>query len=157
MGKKDFLRLSIAIIVCLSAGFIGSFFTITSIGSWYSTLNKPIFNPPNWLFGPVWTFLYFLMGISLYLIWQNKNKTKKTALTYFFIQLALNTLWSILFFGLQTPLLAFVEIIILWAAIFLTIRYSYKISKTAAYLLIPYLLWVSFAAILNLSIYLLNR
>ncbi len=157
MKKNNLLKLFLAILFCLSAGFIGSFFTITSIGSWYSQINKPFFNPPNFIFGPVWTFLYILMGISLYLVWQSKNKNKKIALTFFFVQLILNSLWSILFFGLQNPLLAFIEIIILWIAILMTIIKFHKISKAASYLLIPYILWVSFASILNLSIYLLNR
>lgn len=153
---NKWLKLILAVLLCLLAGFVGSFFTITSIDSWYSTINKPVFNPPNFIFGPVWTVLYILMGVSLYLIWINKNKNKKPAYTFFFIQLALNTLWSILFFGLQTQLIAFIEIIILWIAILFTILKFYKISKPASYLLIPYILWVSFAAVLNLSIYLLN-
>jgi len=153
---NKYVKLTLSIILCLSAGFLGSFFTITSVGSWYSEINKPFFNPPNWIFGPVWTTLYILMGISLYLIWTNKNKKKETAIKLFFTQLILNSLWSILFFGLQSPLLAFIEIIILWVAILLTIMKFHKISKTSAYLLVPYLLWVSFASILNLSIYLLN-
>jgi benzodiazapine receptor len=153
---KKPLTLVFSIIVCLAAGFLGSFFTITSIGSWYSTINKPFFNPPNFIFGPVWSFLYIMMGISLYLVLTNKKKNK-VALVLFFIQLILNSLWSILFFGLQNPLLAFMEILLLWAAIFITIKKFYKISKASASLLIPYLLWVTFASVLNLSIYILNR
>jgi len=155
MKKTNFLKLSLAIVLCLSAGFIGSFFTVTGVNSWYTTINKPVFNPPNWVFGPVWTFLYILMGISLYNIWNSKKN--KSALMFFYAQLALNTLWSILFFGFENPLVAFVEIIILWAAILITIIKSYRISKAASYLLIPYILWVSFASVLNFSIYLLNR
>lgn len=157
-NKINYFKLSASIILCLLAGFIGSFFTASSISSWYSTLAKPFFNPPNYLFGPVWTLLYILMGISLYIIWTKKSnpKQKKFAIYLFAIQLILNTLWSILFFGLQNPLLAFIEIIFLWAAILLTIINFKKISKPAAYLLIPYILWVSFAAILNFSLYYLN-
>ena len=151
----NYLKLISSIIICELAGILGSIFTISSVSTWYITLNKPFFNPPSWLFGPVWTALYLLMGISLYLIWTNKKRTKK-ALTIFGIQLILNTLWSILFFGLKTPLFAFIEIIFLWIAIMLSIQYFYKINKTAAYLLIPYILWVSFAAILNFSIFVLN-
>jgi len=151
------LKLIFAIIIAQLAGAIGGLFTITSTGSWYSNLIKPSFNPPNWLFGPVWILLYFLMGISLYLVLTSKkSKNRKIGLYLFFTQLVLNSVWSILFFGLQNPLFAFIEIILLWAAILLTIIYFYKVKKTASYLLIPYLAWVTFAAILNLSIHILN-
>ena len=151
------LKLIFAIIIAQLAGAIGGLFTITSTGSWYSNLVKPSFNPPNWLFGPVWILLYFLMGISLYLILTSKkSKNRKIGLYLFFTQLVLNSVWSILFFGLQNPLFAFIEIILLWAAILLTIIYFYKVKKTASYLLIPYLAWVTFAAILNFSIHILN-
>jgi translocator protein len=158
INNINYIKLAVSIIICQLAGFVGSFFTVSSISSWYSTLNKPFFNPPNLIFGPVWITLYFLMGISIYLIWNKGIKTKlsKIALSVFVIQLVLNSLWTILFFGLKSPLIAFIEIILLWIFILLTIIYSYKISKLASYLLIPYILWVSFAAILNFSIYLLN-
>ncbi len=157
MKLNEILKLIALIILCQLAGIIGSIFTISSISSWYAFLNKPFFNPPSWLFGPVWISLYALMGISLYLIWSSKNSSEKSgSLKIFGIQLVLNALWSIFFFGLQNLWLAFVEIIILWFAIFFTIKKSLKVSKKSAYLLIPYLLWVSFAAILNLSIALLN-
>ncbi len=142
-----------SLIITNLAGFIGSLFT--SKGSWYENLTKPSFNPPNEIFGPVWTLLYILMGISLYLILTTK-KSKKTALYFFAIQLILNALWSIFFFGLKNPVLAFINIIILWAAILLTTIHFYKISKKASYLLIPYLAWVTFATVLNLNILLLN-
>ncbi|MBU0980986.1 MAG: tryptophan-rich sensory protein [Nanoarchaeota archaeon] len=147
------LKLIISIIACQLAGIIGSVFTASSVSTWYATLNKPFFNPPSWLFGPVWTTLYLLMGISLYLLWE---KRARTVITLFIIQLGLNTLWSICFFGLKNPLLAFVEILVLWGAIIITIFSSYKVSKAAAYLLIPYILWVTFAAILNFYIFWLN-
>lgn len=140
----------------LLTGFVGSYFTFTSINTWYQALNKPFFNPPNFLFGPVWTILYILMGISLYLILMSKSKKKDLAVKVFFIQLLLNLLWSFIFFSFQNPFLALLEIIALWIAIFMTIRLFLPISKTAGYLLIPYILWVSFALILNLSIVLLN-
>ena len=140
----------------LLTGFVGSYFTLTSINTWYQILNKPFFNPPNFLFGPVWTILYILMGISLYLVLQSKSKNKDLAVKVFFVQLFLNFLWSFIFFSLQNPFLALLEITILWIAIFVTIRLFLPISKTAAYLLIPYILWVSFAFLLNLSIVLLN-
>lgn len=156
MAKINYLRLISSIVICQLAGIIGSFFTVSSVSTWYLTLNKPFFNPPSWLFGPVWITLYLLMGISLYLIWNNYSKDMKLPLIFFGIQLGLNSLWSIIFFGLQNPLFAFIEIIILWVFIFLSIIGFYKKSKTAAYLLIPYILWVSFAAILNFSIFYLN-
>ncbi len=157
-NKNNALKLAASIGVCLLAGAIGGLFTSSSIPTWYAALNKPAFNPPNWIFGPVWTLLYVLMGVSLFLVWQKglKNKKAKTAVTIFGIQLALNVLWSILFFGLKSPILGLIEIIILWAFILLSIIKFSKISKTAAWLLLPYILWVSFAAVLNLAIFLLN-
>lgn len=150
------LKLLLSIGVCLGAGFIGSFFTIPSIPTWYVTLNKPFFSIPNWIFAPVWTILYILMGISLYLVWVSKSKARKKAINLFFIQLGLNALWSILFFGMRSPGLALVDIVALWVVIFLTIQSFYPISRLAAYLLTPYILWVSFASVLNFSIMLLN-
>ena len=149
----NYFKLILSIIICEIAGIIGSFFTASSIPTWYTTLNKPVFNPPSFVFAPVWIILYFLMGVTLYILWQKKAKK---AIIVFAVQLILNSLWSILFFGLKNPFAAFLEIIILWAAIILTIFYSYKTSKKAAYLLIPYLLWVTFASILNYSIWMLN-
>ncbi|MFH1182120.1 MAG: TspO/MBR family protein [Candidatus Woesearchaeota archaeon] len=149
-------KLVIAVFICELIGIIGASFTIPSIPTWYAGLQKPSFSPPNWIFSPVWTALYFLMGVSLYLVWQNRVKGRRQAIKIFMIQLVLNLLWSILFFYQRSPLAAFVEIVILWSAILATIFFFYRISKAAAYILIPYLLWVSFAAILNLSIYLLN-
>ena len=141
------------------AGGIGSFFTIPAIPTWYAALNKPFFNPPNWIFGPVWTILYILTGIAMGIIANAKtkdNKTKKNCYLLFISQLALNSLWSILFFGLKTPLLALLEIMVLLSIIILTTISFYKIKKEAAYLMYPYIAWVSFASILNLSIVLLN-
>ena len=140
------------VLLCQAAGTIGSIFTFSAIPNWYAYLNKPFFNPPNWIFGPVWTTLYTLMGISVYLVW----KKRKGIPFWFWVQLVLNALWSILFFGLQNPILAFVGVIFLWLSIFLTITSFYRIHKTAAYLLVPYLLWVTFASLLNASIALLN-
>jgi len=139
----------------LLAGFIGSYFTLPSIGTWYLALNKPFFNPPNFIFGPVWTLLYILIGISLYLVLTKKGKKEK-ALKLFTLQLILNVLWSLIFFGFHNPILALVEIVILWISIFVTIKSFLPISKNAAYLLYPYIVWVSFALILNISIVLLN-
>lgn len=155
---KNIYKLLISLAVCQLVALMGSIVTFPAIGGWYRTLNKPIFNPPNWIFGPVWTILFLLMGYSLFLVWKKGIKTKKNkvAILVFFCQLGLNFLWSFFFFGLHLPLLAFFEIIVLWIAISLTIVKFWKISKPAAYLLYPYLAWVSFATILNLSIVILN-
>ena len=152
------IKFLISISVCLIAGFIGSIATTPSIPTWYAALQKPVFNPPDWIFAPVWTTLFIFMGISAYLIW-NKSPGKgiKIALSIFGLQLILNSFWSIIFFGWHSILFAFVEMLLLWFAILLTIIYFHRISRPASYLLIPYLLWVSFAAVLNLSIFLLNR
>jgi len=151
------IKLIASVVICQLAGVIGAFFTTPAISGWYKGLNKPAFNPPNWLFGPAWTLLYFLMGVSLYLVWNKKNsKQKKTALIFFSLQLALNSLWSVIFFGMRQPLIAFLEIIILWLFILLTIIKFFPISKKSAYLLIPYLLWVTFASVLNFYIVKLN-
>jgi benzodiazapine receptor len=152
----NYFKLIFSIVICQLAGVIGSFFTVSSVSTWYVTLNKPFFNPPSWLFGPVWITLYFLMGISLYLIWNNVDKDTKSARIVFFVQLGLNTLWSLLFFGLKSPFLAFIEIIVLWLFILLNILFFYQKSKAASYLLIPYFVWVSFASVLNFSIFYLN-
>lgn len=148
------IKFTISIIIPFIVAAIGGFFTSTSVSSWYLDLNKPGFNPPSWIFGPVWTILYFMMGVSLYLVWT--KGFNKIAFIIFGIQLGLNLLWSILFFGLQIPMIAFIEIVILWVSILITIIYFYTIIPLSAYLLIPYLLWVSFAAILNFYIYILN-
>ncbi|MBW6441818.1 tryptophan-rich sensory protein [Patescibacteria group bacterium] len=157
MKNKNIFTYISFIIICQLAGIIGSLFTTPAIRGWYTGITKPSFNPPNWLFAPVWTTLFVLMGISVSMIWlSEKNELRKKALVIFFIQLVLNTLWSIIFFGMENPMLAFYEIIILWFAILYTIILFWKIKKPAAILLIPYILWVSFAAVLNLSIALLN-
>jgi benzodiazapine receptor len=155
---SDIYKFIVSIVVCLIAGFLGSLATRSSIPTWYAGLIKPPFNPPNQLFAPVWTILYILMGVSAFIIWRQGSQDQhvKVALSVFLGQLVLNVLWSIMFFGLRLPLFAFIEIIILWIAILLTILKFRKISITAALLLIPYILWVSFAAILNFSIWRLN-
>lgn len=159
MRRIRIILLAFSIGICFLAGGIGSLFTFSAIPAWYAALQKPFFNPPNWLFGPVWSTLYFLMGVSLYLILNKKSqkKEKRQGLAYFFVQLFLNALWSIIFFGFHLPVFAFLEIIILWIMIFFTIKYFLKVVKTAGWLLIPYLAWVSFAGLLNLSIAILNR
>jgi tryptophan-rich sensory protein len=156
LPKIHFVKLVTAILLCQFAGIVGSAFTFSAIPNWYAFLEKPFFSPPNWVFGPVWTTLYTLMGISLYLIWINKSKLKKEALSIFYAQLVLNTLWSILFFGLKNPAIAFIEILLLWVLVAAAIVKFNKINKTAGYLLIPYILWVSFASLLNAAIVWLN-
>jgi len=146
------------VMLCELAGVIGSIFTISSIPTWYAVLRKPWFTPPNWLFGPIWLTLYFLMGISLYLVFENKrNKAKeKPALWAFGIQLFLNVLWSVLFFGMHYLLYGFIEIVLLWISIAVTIILFFRVSKVAAYLLLPYILWVTIAASLNYYAFILN-
>jgi tryptophan-rich sensory protein len=156
--RIGFFKLAVSLVLCFLAGAIGSVFTYPSIPTWYASLNKPFFTPPSWLFGPAWTTLYILMGLSLYLVWQKgtKGKEAKQALYLFAAQLALNALWSFLFFGLQSPLYGFIGIIPLWLFILLTIWKFWNIDRNAALLLVPYIAWVSFAATLNFAVWLLN-
>ena len=158
MSKNDIFKLILSIVICQAAGFIGSIFTSRSIPTWYASLKRPAFAPPNRVFAPVWTTLFVLMGISLYLVWRMLPKAEnvRIALILFAAQLVLNIFWSVLFFGLQSPFAAFVEIIILWLAIFMTIIVFFRVSAIAAALLIPYILWVSFAAVLNFFFWKLN-
>jgi len=181
MKYNNLLKLFVCIIICELAGSIGAIFTTPAIGSWYATLNKPSFNPPNWIFGPVWTTLFVLMGVSLYLVWSKKwvvlneigskkaikinslskkfllGKWQKVNIIIIFsTQLFLNIVWSVIFFGAQSPAVAFFELIMLWFAILFTIINFYRVSKAAALLLLPYILWVSFAGILNYFIWILN-
>ncbi len=156
-SKIDIPKLAASIGICLLAGAVGSIFTVSAIPNWYATLAKPFFAPPNWVFAPVWTTLYVIMGISLFLVWRKGfSKKTKAAVNVFGIQLALNVLWSLAFFGLKSPIAGFVVIIALWAAIAATIMKLMKISRSAGLLLVPYIAWMSIAAVLNLSIVLLN-
>lgn len=148
------------VVTCLVIGYFSGIVTQSAITTWYPTLIKPSFNPPNWIFAPVWSTLYIMMGIAAGLVWDRidlESELVKNALVVFAIQLALNALWSYLFFGLHNPMLAGIEIIILWLMIFETYTQFYKINKIAAYLLLPYLAWVSFAMVLNISIWWLNK
>jgi tryptophan-rich sensory protein len=157
MFKKYLWPLMVSFFIAFSAGLIGSLFTAKSINAWYQFLNKPSFAPPNWLFAPAWTLLYLLMAIAAFLIWQKRKEfPSQIALRFYFIQLILNALWSIIFFGLHNPGWAFLEIVFLWIFILLTLIKFYKINKTAGWLLVPYLLWVSFASILNCAVWMLN-
>jgi tryptophan-rich sensory protein len=140
----------------LIVGGLSGYFTASNIATWYVTLNKPFFNPPNYLFGPVWTVLYLMMGISLGMIINAKHSNKNKSLIIFSIQLVLNFFWSVIFFSLQSPGWAAIEIIAMWLSIIYMIRNFYKINKWAGWLQIPYLLWVTFASVLNISIYVLN-
>lgn len=152
------VKLIIAIAIPLAVGATSGFFTVTGVTSWYQTINKPSWNPPSWLFGPVWTTLYIIMGIALYIVWKSpvNDKLKKTAITLFAIQLVLNFFWSFIFFDQHQPGWALVEIIMMWVFILLTIFSFARVSKTAAWLLVPYISWVSFATILNYTIWKLN-
>jgi tryptophan-rich sensory protein len=158
MKKQNIKLFIISLIPPLLIGFIGSLLTTPSIDTWYANLNKPSFNPPNWIFSPVWTTLFILMGIALFLVVKEKIDygRKKRAMAIFFFQLALNIFWSYSFFFLHNPLLAFVVIVFLFLAILLNIITFFKISKPAGYLLIPYIVWVSFAGVLNFFIFYLN-
>jgi tryptophan-rich sensory protein len=143
----------------LTAGGLGTFFTVSSIPTWYATLAKPVFSPPNYLFGPVWSLLYVLMGIAVAIIWEKGLKTKKVrdAIYLFGIQLFLNAIWSPIFFGAKNLFIALIVIVIMWVYIVKTILAFAKIDKKASYLLYPYVAWVSFATILNFSVWFLNR
>lgn len=153
-------RILAVVVTCLVIGYFSGMVTRSAITSWYPTLIKPSFNPPNWIFAPVWSTLFVMMGVAAGLVWDRieaEREVVKKALICFAIQLALNALWSYLFFGLHNPMLAGLEIIILWLMIFETYIQFAKINKIAGYLFIPYLAWVSFAAVLNGSIWWLNR
>lgn len=158
MKLNDLSKLFIAVGVSELAGIIGAVFTTSSIPTWYADLARPEFAPPNWIFGPVWTTLYALMGVALFLVWRAgwERRDVKIAIGIFVGQLILNTLWSIIFFGLRSPGAAFIEIVFLWLAILATIIAFAKISHKAAWLLAPYILWVTFAAYLNFAIWSLN-
>ena len=164
---KKFFELIAAIVVCQLAGILGSIFTSQTVSSWYVELTKPSFTPPDAVFGPVWITLYTLMGIALWLVWQKrdvkkwflftgKNKVANTGLVLFLIQLLMNILWSIMFFGLENPWAGFIVIVELLIFIVLTIIWFWRVNKLASILLWPYLAWVSFATALNLMIALLN-
>ena len=156
--KRLYYKIIISVIICLAVGAIGSIATQSSIGTWYSTINKPSFNPPNWLFGPVWTLLFVLMGIAAGIVWFKSEKYShaKIALIVFLIQLVLNGLWSYSFFYFENPFLGLINIMLLLIGIVFTIKWFLRVDKTAGYLLYPYLAWVSFATVLNFNIWVLN-
>jgi len=156
--KIKLLRTSIAILLCLFIGFLSSIATQMSINTWYITLNKPSFTPPNWVFAPVWILLYIMMGISAGIVWSKGfyHKWVKTALYHFGFQLLFNVAWSIFFFGMRNPLIAFLDILALFILLLFTIKWFKVVNSMAYYLLIPYVVWVAFAAALNFSIWQLN-
>jgi len=151
-------KLIVAILFCLALGSLGSLVTITGPGSWYASLAKPFFTPPGWVFAPVWITLFILMGIALCLVWESgtQHREVRFALGVFGIQFVLNVLWSFLFFGIRSPALGLVDVILLWVMIAATIVLFYRVRKSAAWFLIPYIAWVSIAAALNGAIYFLN-
>jgi len=154
----DIYKLIVSIVACQCAGLIGSVFTMKAIPTWYATLEKPVFTPPNWLFAPAWGTLYLLMGIAAFIIWRRglENIQVRRALLIFLVQLILNALWSVVFFGFESPIYGFIVIVGLWIAILFTILEFSRISTAAMVLLLPYILWVSFASALNASIWILN-
>jgi benzodiazapine receptor len=159
MSLNDVIKLVVSILACFAAAGIGSLFTFKAIPSWYAGLKKPPYTPPNWAFGPVWTTLYILMGISVFLVWQNGLVTNGAmlAFTLFWIQLALNALWSIIFFGMKSKGGGVITIIVLWLLIMATMIASFRVSGWAGALLIPYIVWVSIASYLNIGVWLLNK
>ena len=154
---RSVIGLVVSVALCLGAGLIGSVFTARSVGEWYATLSKPPWTPPSWVFGPVWSALYVLMGVGGWLVWRQAGSSARTvALVVFALQLALNAAWSAIFFGLRMPGWAFGEILVLWAAILWTVIAFWRVSPIAAWLLLPYLAWVSFASVLNFAIWRMN-
>lgn len=158
MNKKKIVCISVAVFVCLAIGFLSGFATQSSVNTWYTTLNKPDFNPLDVIFAPIWGILYILMGIAAGIVWSKgfHHIWVKTALYHFGFQLLFNALWSIVFFGFRSPSWALLVILVLLILIILTIRWFRVVSKMAALLLIPYLLWVGFATVLNFKIWELN-
>lgn len=158
MKKSTFFKILICVLICLGVGFMSSIATQTGVDGWYKTIEKPSFTPPNYIFGPVWTVLYILMGIAAGMVWSRGTHHiwVKTALYHFVFQLLFNALWSLVFFGLESPFWALLVIITLFILILLTIKWFKVVSKKAAYLLIPYALWVLYAMALNFEIWRLN-
>ncbi len=157
LGSKGVVHLLVCLTLTFSVSFIGAQGSLRGLGEWYSSLQKPPFNPPNWLFAPVWTILYLLMGIAAFQIWQSKSPRRPLALTVYAVQLLLNGLWSWIFFAWQRLLESAIEISVMWGLIVLTIVLFSRIQQSAGRLLFPYLAWVSFATVLNWTIYGMNR
>lgn len=158
MKNKHWGMLVGLIILCEALGSLGTLATSKEINTWYALLAKSSFNPPNWLFGPAWGILFALMGIALYVVWQQKKSAKRTqALWLFWVQFVFNIAWSFIFFGQHAVLAGLYEIIVMWVAIVLTIVAFARVSKSAAWVMLPYLAWVTFATILNYSVWVLNK
>jgi benzodiazapine receptor len=157
-ARRGLLTAAISVGLALAIGGIGSLATSSSVGSWYATLNKPSFNPPSAVFGPVWTALYILMALAAWRVWRSAapDRQRRQALLLYGVQLALNLAWSLIFFGLQRPDLASVEIVVLLAAILATTAAFARIDRPAAWMMAPYIAWVSFATLLTFSIWRLN-
>lgn len=155
---ENIVKLILSLALPFIVGAIGSFFTVSNIPYWYDLLNKPWFTPPSWIFGPAWSLLYILIGISFYLIWRKGIKTAQAKITVgiFLLQIFFNGLWSILFFGLRSPILGLINILVLWLLILVNIIQFYKIDKRAGLLLIAYICWVTFATLLNYFVWILN-
>ena len=158
MKNKNFLKLLVALIIPQLFGIVGSLFTDFSVNSWYNELIKPSFNPPNWIFGVVWPTLFLLMGVAVFLVWKKglNKKEEKFAIALLYFQLFVNCLWSFIFFNLKNPGIALTELVSLWFAILATLIAFWQISKPAGYLMLPYIIWVTFAGVLNYSIWDLN-
>lgn len=158
-GKFQFGPFMVSLIITIAIGVVASLFTTPQIPGWYASLQKPVFNPPNWLFAPVWTTLYIMIAIAAYLVWKKRDNsiTYHKAKQIYFGQLFLNFSWSIVFFGLHQIFIALMIIVLLWISIIVNMLAFNRFSKVACWLLLPYLLWVSFASLLNFSIYMLNR
>ena len=179
MNYNKLLKFLVSIIICEFAGVVGSAFTAPEMGAWYKSLEKPFFNPPNWIFGPVWTIIFILMGVSLYFVWIKNWEPRREAtdieasnplsqkflsgawrkaniIAIFIVQLVLNILWSVIFFGFHNPGIAFFELLMLWFAVLFCIVNFYRVHKSAGFLLLPYIIWISFAGILNYFIWILN-
>jgi benzodiazapine receptor len=153
--KKQWLVLAGFILLCVTTGMIGGLVTAPSIENWYRTIAKPDWTPPNWLFGPVWTVLFIMMGVAAWLVWKTRDRIAP-AMMLFGVQLALNLGWSLLFFGARSPGLALIEVVFLWGSVLLTMLAFFGRQRTAGWLFVPYLAWVSFAAILNFAIWSMN-
>ncbi|MFZ1530447.1 MAG: TspO/MBR family protein [Ferruginibacter sp.] len=154
--NKLYVKVLVCVAVCLGLGTASGFSTASSINGWYQTIQKPSWNPPNWIFGPVWTVLYILMGIAAALVWHSRSADKKIALALFAFQFVLNLLWTYIFFGMHNLQLALIEIMLLSVSIAITLYWFLKVNKTAAVLLLPYLMWVSFASSLTYTIFIMN-
>jgi len=154
----DVAGLVVSLAAPLAVGILSGLATVRGVREWYPGLAKPVFNPPDWVFGPVWTVLYLLMGVAAWLVWRRRDEAKVgLPLVWFGLQLVLNGLWSVLFFGMRSPAAAGVEILVLWVAIGATIQAFRRVSVPAAVLMAPYWAWVSFAAVLNFAIWMMNR